>query len=250
MKTIDRGPTLSIIPGEVHVWIFNLDQPCQARPHWEQILSEEEAARSQRYRFKKDRLRFIARRALLRQLLGRYTGLKPAEIVYHTNPFGKLFLPSQLIRFNLSACQDRVVIAFVLEKEIGVDIERVHPLPDLARMAERWFSPEEYAGLSELAPELQVDAFFHTWTQKEAFIKAHGEGLSWPLKDFSVSVNPNQPGRLLSIKGASAKASHWKMTSHIPEAGWRVAVCLQAETAPQVLWHMPELADFVSTVTF
>jgi 4'-phosphopantetheinyl transferase len=130
-----------------------------------------------------------------------------------------------------------------LENDIGVDIERVRPLPDLFHLVESWFSLEEQVGLFGLNPALQVEAFFHIWTQKEAFIKAHGEGLSLPLKDFSVSIDPNKPGRLLSIKGGLEETSHWKMASYNPEAGWRVALCVRAEAEPEILWTMAEVAD-------
>jgi 4'-phosphopantetheinyl transferase len=249
MEIIGIGPAFSIRPVEVHVWLFDLDQLCQANPAWEQLLSAEEATRSKRYIFDADRLRFVARRGILRQLLGRYTGMDPAGISYRTNPYGKLSLSSHPLSFNLSNSQSRIAFAFTLEKRVGVDIEQVRPLPDLTRLVECWFSPEEQGGLSSLAPALQVEAFFHIWTQKEAFIKAHGKGLSLPLKDFSVSTDPNQPGRLLSINGGSDGHALWKMASTIPEAGWRVAVCVRAEADTEILWYMPELADFVSCVT-
>jgi 4'-phosphopantetheinyl transferase len=175
--------------------------------------------------------------------------MDPAGINYLIDPYGKLSLPSHPLCFNLSDSHNRIALAFTLETDVGVDIEQVHPLPDLSRMVERWFSPEERIGLAALAPAVQVEAFYHIWTQKEAFIKAHGEGLSWRLKDFSVSIDPNKPGRLLSIKGTSDEISLWKITSTNPEAGCRVAVCVRAEADMEILWHMPEMADFVSSVT-
>jgi 4'-phosphopantetheinyl transferase len=249
MIITNMGQALSIQSGEVHVWIFNLDQPCQIHPDWERLLSGEEITRMQAYHFEKDRLHFIARRGILRQLLGQYTDMDPVGINYHTNPYGKLSLNSHPLSFNLSKNQNRIVFAFGLDSKIGVDIEQVIPLPELALMAERWFSPEEREGLSALAPEMQVDAFYHIWVQKEAFIKAHGEGLHWSLKDFSVSVDPNQPGRMVSIKGDSTEISHWKMTTEIPEACWRVAVCLRSKADLKVLWVQPNPDDFLNSLT-
>ncbi len=249
MKMVSEIPTSLLKPGEVHVWLFNLDHSSQAHPAWERLLSAEEATRSKRFLFDKDRLRFVARRGILRQLLGQYTGLDPAGFNYYTNPYGKLSLTSHPLSFNLSNSQNRTTIVFTLEKDVGVDIEQVRPLPELSRLVEYWFSPEERTGLSALAPAVQVEAFYHIWTQKEAFIKAHGEGLSWPLKDFSVSVDPSKPGRLLSINSGSDETSLWKMATYNHEADWRVAVCVWAEADTEVLWVMPELADFVSSVT-
>ncbi len=249
MKTINTTPIFFLKPGDIHVWVINLADPGEGRLAWDQLLSAEETARSMHYKFDKDRLRFIARRGILRQLLARYTGMDPAGINYRTNPYGKLSLPSHPLSFNLSFSLNRVAFGFTLEKDVGVDIEQVRPLPDLFHLVESWFSLEEQVGLSALDPALQVEAFFHTWTQKEAFLKVHGEGMSLPLKDFSVSIDPNKPGRLLSIRGSSEETFHWKIDSHTPEAGWRMAVCVRAKAKPEILWTMAEVADFVSCDT-
>jgi 4'-phosphopantetheinyl transferase len=231
--------------GEVHTWIFDLDNRDQTNRNWEKILSAEETNRSKRYLTEKDRQRFTARRGLLRQLLSRYTNIQAAEIVYATNPYGKLSLPANPVKFNLSICQGRVIYAFALEMEVGVDLEQVRKLDEHEHMVGHWFSPDEQASLDCLAPELQVEAFYHVWTQKEAFIKAHGKGLSLPLKDFSVSVDPNLPGGLLSIRGGAGDVSKWKIYTHTPTAGWRAAVCARAEAEVEVHWNMNELAGSV-----
>lgn len=236
-------PAEGLRPGEIHLWMVELEDPCQVNPGWEQVLSAEEVERSQRYRFEKDRLRFISRRAILRRLLGAYTGTNPASIRYSTSPHGKLSLASRSLSFNLSKSQDRIVYTFAPGDEVGVDVEHVHPLQDLDRLAARWFSLQEQADMLALVPEWQADAFYHVWTQKEAFIKAQGEGLNWQLKDFSVCVDPNQPARLMSIKGDPAEASHWKMAGKASKDGWRVAVCLHSHADPLVCWFTPPLDD-------
>lgn len=249
MEIADNTPALSIKPGDVHVWVINLTDPGKDRATWDQLLSAEETDHSKHYKFDKDRLHFIARRGILRLLLGHYTGMDLAEINFRTNPYGKLSLPSHPLSFNLSFSLDRVAYVFTFEKDVGVDIEQVRPLPDLLHLVKSWFSLEEQVGLFALDPAIQVEAFFHIWTQKEAFTKAHGEGMSLPLKDFSVSIDPNKPGRLLAIKGGSEETSHWKMATNHLEAGCRVAMCVRAEAEPEILWTMKEEADFVSCDT-
>ena len=244
MKLHSENPTFLLKPGEVHVWMFDLDDPGQGFLVWEQSLSEEERDRSKQYKFEIDRQRFVARRGLLRQLLGQYCRIAPGEIVYRTNRFGKLSLPSCPIRFNLSACQNRIALAFTLEKKIGVDIEQVRSLPELYRMAQEWFSVDESMEFFALATDKQLDAFYYTWNQKEAFVKAHGEGLSLPLQSFSVTVDPGLPGGILSISDDVEGVSAWKMITAAPDSGWRVAVCVQAEARQNIFWHAPILAEF------
>ena len=243
-----NNPAFLLKPGEIHVWLFDLDNPYQDSSTWEGHLSEEEASHSKLYRLEQDRLRFIVRRGILRKLLGEYTGLEPSGIAFQTNPYGKLSLPSNPLKFNLSCCQSRVIFAFALEMEIGVDLEQVRPLAELERMVKGWLSPAERAGLLTLAPVSQMNAFFHIWTQKEALLKAHGKGLSMPLQEFSVSNDPNKAGQLYSINCGSDDDSHWRMISHVPEAGWWAAVCVRAEKNLQILWFMQDLVDLQSTV--
>ena len=246
MKTMRTGLTPFMKPLDVHVWTFTFDPMYPECTAWERLLAGDEIVRSKKYKFSRDRLRFIARRGILRQLLGRYCGLDPAEINYRINPYGKLSLRSNSLSFSLSHSEDRVALAFTLEKTVGVDIEQLLPLPELFRLIDHWFSSAEQAGLLALAPEVQLEAFYHVWTQKEAYLKARGEGLTASLKDFSVSVDPDKPGRLLSVRKPSPDTIQWKIACHVPEAGWRMAVCVHSQAEIHTNWYAPDLADFLS----
>jgi 4'-phosphopantetheinyl transferase len=248
MKRYKKNPTLSFQPGEIQIWLFNLESIDHNRFFWKRNLDEEEIARSNRYLVEQDRLRFLAGRDILRHLISRYTGIDPAEINYLTNPYGKIFLPFQPLSFNNSNSQDRIVFAFTMEEEIGVDIEHVCPIPDLSGLIDFCFSQEEKTELSFLPPASHLKAFYHVWTQKEAFLKAHGKGLTLSLQDFSVSVDPDKPGKLLNIKDSDA--SFYQMISSVPESGYRVAVCARMKNKPKVHWTIPNLPEFLSGNAF
>ena len=64
-------------------------------------------------------------------------------------------------------------------------------------VAERFFSPLERVLLSSLPPDRWVEGFFNCWTRKEAYIKALGVGLSYPLDAFDVSLAPGEPAQLM-----------------------------------------------------
>src|ERR1043165_1474200 len=90
--------------GAVDVWGLNLDQPESPFEELESLLSADEIARASRFRFDRDRLRFIAARGLLRRVLARYCERDAAQLAFSYSPHGKPALQSNAhhIRFNLS----------------------------------------------------------------------------------------------------------------------------------------------------
>jgi hypothetical protein len=67
---------------------------------------------------------------------------------------------------------------------LGVDLELVRDVPDLHAIAERHFAPNEMKEFLRLAPERRREAFYVTWTRKEALVKGLGLGVSFPLDSF------------------------------------------------------------------
>lgn len=172
------------------LWRIDLDQyiPAAARAR----LSADEMTRARRFVFEQDRHRYIAAHAALRQLLGR--NHRAADELPHfvTGRFGKPALApaSERLHFNLSHSQGSGLVALSTRHELGVDIERVRPMPDALALAEAYFSPAERAALAA-CPEAQRDrAFFVCWTRKEACLKAVGIGLHLALDGFEVGIEP------------------------------------------------------------
>jgi len=92
------------------------------------------------------------------------------------------------IRFNLSHSKGYALLAIAYDREVGVDVEVVRPKPKAAALVERFFSPNEKAAFRKLAPHEEDAAFFAGWTRKEAYVKAVGKGLRFPLDRFDVSL--------------------------------------------------------------
>jgi 4'-phosphopantetheinyl transferase len=97
------------------------------------------------------------------------------------------------------------------DRSVGVDIESVQADFPVEDVAGRFFSMSEVSALQALPSTLRTEAFFKCWTRKEAFIKALGDGLSCPLRDFDVSLAPGEPARLLRVGWAPEEASRWCM---------------------------------------
>ena len=149
-------------PGEVHIWRVRLNRGKASPP------TAEEAERAARFATPALRRRYLRAHAALRAILGGVTSA-PLEFALHEK--GKPYLASAPeIRFNLAHSREMALVAVARDVEVGVDIERVRPLPEYAAIARRYF-PEGYT-----APT-GVREFFRHWTRFEALLKAHGSGL-------------------------------------------------------------------------
>ena len=91
---------------------------------------------------------------------------------------------------------------------------------DWPPLARSFFSGAENAALAALAPEAARTAFFACWARKEAFVKALGRGLSYPLDAFTVSVDEN-PSIVSGGEG-------WKAHRVEPPSGHRAALVVCA----------------------
>jgi 4'-phosphopantetheinyl transferase len=205
--------------GEVHVWRAPLERSKAELLQLRETLSIEETLRADRFYFQRDRDAFMASRGTLRQLLGRYLECGPKEIAFEYGPYGKPNLRRDSIgphlNFNVSHSHGLALMAFSLGRQLGVDVESIRPAIASEEIAERFFSSQEVAELHSLPPEIRAEGFFLCWTRKEAYVKAIGDGLQIPLKDFRVSLTPSQPARL-----ESEDSERWTLCSLHPGTGF------------------------------
>jgi 4'-phosphopantetheinyl transferase len=206
---------LELDADEIHVWRASLDCDETLVSKLEATLASVEKARADRFVFQRDRNAFIAARGILRELLGRYVNRDAAHLEFDYGAQGKPSLRAEssqkLVRFNVSHSHGMALLAFALDRHVGVDVELIRPDFAGERIAERFFSPQEVAELRSLPPTLQDEAFFLCWTRKEAYIKARGEGLQIPLTSFHVSLTPGKPELV-----QAADSSRWSLRSLRP----------------------------------
>ena len=112
----------------------------------------------------------------------------------------------------MSHSADMAIYAISRNRKVGIDIEKIvddFPCEDIA---EKFFSPMENKELLKIEPgNLRELAFFTTWTRKEAYIKARGEGLSMPLDQFDVSVSPHKPANLIANRRDTEEVKRWTL---------------------------------------
>ena len=237
-----QPPNYSLQGNAVDVYCVPFSQSPHPYAQLITVLADDECERAERFVFRQDHVNYVLGRGLLRVLLGRYLQLNPQDIHLVTSEYGK---PSLLatqntlgLHFNLSHAGDYIVFAFTLDQAIGVDIETIRPDFASDEIAERFFSASEYHALSALDKADKPRAFFHTWTCKEAFIKAIGEGLSFPLDQFDVAVDPEADPQILAIRGDAASAQTWALYTWVPVCNCLSAIAIQRFCNDIRVWQM------------
>jgi 4'-phosphopantetheinyl transferase len=133
------------------------------------------------------------------------------------------------VEFNVSHSGDVALLAFAQGRALGVDVDRVREDFDHEAIVRRFFSEQEQRQLAALAPAERKDyeGFFRCWTRKEAYIKAQGSGLSFPLHQFDVSLRPADANALLSTHPDSSEAERWSLQEVPAGDGYVAALCVR-----------------------
>jgi 4'-phosphopantetheinyl transferase len=188
------------------------------------LLTAGERERLERYHFQRDRQLYLATRSLLRRSLSRAAGVPPGAWRFEAGAHGRPEIASPLspLRFNASHTRGLVMVAVVVGRDIGVDVECV---PESAPLdvVDRSFAPAERAIVRSAPAGEQPARFAELWTLKEAYVKARGLGLSLALEGFAFQLSPP---RLV----VADDLSDWEVESHAPTPQHRAAVCVRRQT--------------------
>lgn len=216
----------------VHIWIADVALIRWEYNKIEEILSDDECDRANRYVFERDRRSYMIRRAILRMILGHYLDLRPEQITFRHNRYGKPMLGTQDIFFSLSQSSGCAIYSFAQARQVGVDIERIRAVPDMEQIAKRSFSKAEYESYSSQTKNAKQELFFKYWSRKEALIKAVGRGISIPLDTFDVSTNEDGPARQVEMKTCKGKACLWTIQDIDLRPGFASAVATEGPDLP------------------
>lgn len=232
---------LGLDSDEVHIWCAALDQGSARVSDLAQLLSVDERERAGRFVFEQHRQHFIVGRGLLRLILGRYLALAPHQLKFEYGPQGKPALAHPVrqpaLVFNVSHSHGLALYAVACNRALGVDVEAIRRLDDLESIAKRFFAAAEYAALSSLPDEQKPTAFFNCWTRKEAYIKAIGDGLAYPLDRFEVSLRPGEAARLLRIQDDPQATERWSLYHLAPVPGYVGAVVAAGQPTQLSCWR-------------
>lgn len=235
---------LALSSNDVHVWCAFLDEPTWRLQRLVQTLSANERVKAEHFHFERDRRRFIVSQGLLRMILSRYLSIKPNQLQFCYGHRGKPALTQTFggdtLHFNMSHSHELALYAITRDREIGVDVERIRPIPDIEQIAERFFSAKENAVFCALPPSQKLEAFFNCWTRKEAYLKATGDGLARPLDQFAVSLAPGKAARLLHVEGDVQETTRWSLQRLTPAPGYVVALAVEGHGWRLACWWCSE----------
>ncbi len=215
---------------EVHLWCAQLGEPAA---HLQQILSAEERARAQRFRFARDRDQFVIARGMLRTILAQYLNVAPAALQFGAEKNGKPYLLTASgtcspLQFNVSHTSGLALFAMAWHCALGVDVEQVRAELADEMTAQQFLSPSELHTFRQLPPPLQPTAFFNSWTCKEAYLKALGVGLSVAPDTIAVTLDADAMPRWLAVP---AGAAPWSLCQFVPQPGYVGALAVEGAKA-------------------
>jgi len=209
---------VQLLSNQVHVWMQDIqtlnDKTIEKQA---QCLSIDERKRADRFVHNVDSKRLLIAYSGLRMLLSNYLSMPSASFNFEQNDHGKPYIADSPICFNLSHSGDWVIWAFALNNELGIDIEYEKENVEILALAKRFFAAKEYHVLKNTLPENQLSTFYRCWTRKEAFIKAIGKGLSYPLNKFEVPLKEEALDWEIRIKNKSNFQKWYLYSLRMPE---------------------------------
>lgn len=157
------------------------DESCYAAMY--EKVSERRRHKTDRLKFRKDKLLSLAAESLLIQACEDY-GLDYYTETIIENEYSKPDFAGGKYHFGLSHSGTKAMCV-IADCPVGCDVE----IMDKANLdiAKRFFSKDEYAVLEsiEKMPD-KKDMFYRIWTLKESFVKCIGKGMSCPFDSFAV----------------------------------------------------------------
>lgn len=152
--------------------------------------SNEDRKKIIRFRSQSAKTSWCMARVLAFEVLSGVLDEDKRKIIFSIGGYGKPYLIERGIYFNWSHCPSCVALAISPSAEVGCDIEDcMRSLPEIDTLIEEFFTETECDWIHTVHDyESKHRRFLNLFTQKEAYLKAIGVGLSLPLKDVPVHL--------------------------------------------------------------
>jgi 4'-phosphopantetheinyl transferase len=228
----------------VEVWHLPIgDDSSHPWAAYEYMLCSEEAAKASHFVRRDDRRHYTAAHALLRVMLSSFVEVAPEAWRFVKGPQGRPEIAPDLsplpLRFSLSHTDQLVAATVTLNRPVGLDVEFIERSIDDVDGVIAFFAEEEIRFLHGCGGPGRRRAFFEVWTMKEAFVKATGLGLSLPLDQFSVTL---EPSRLLFSPAHWGAPNAWQFCLNQPSSAHQMAIVAQAEPGTTLKFKISAVA--------
>ena len=160
-------------------------------------------------------------------MLGHYLDHDPSKIKFHYSSIGKPGLHPSLMQFNIAHTGDLALFVFSPGRKVGVDIEKIHPVPEASLIISRYFSARERILFSCTSHFNRDRVFLEWWTRGEAFIKAIGRKVGDHLGAMS------RPRIKLDDQ-------YWEIRSFYPLPDYVGAIAMDGSPSKIFCWYWPE----------
>lgn len=199
------------------------------------LIDSEKKSKVEKFVNKKDKIRTLIGEILIRTIIIENLNIDNKYINFNKNQYGKPYLKEYPnFNFNISHSGDYVLCA-VDDKAIGVDVEEEKSI-EYEEIAKSFFTTKEFDYIVNGDLKSQLDRFYEIWTLKESYIKCCGQGLSIPLKSFSIEID--KYGNIKGISNNEYKEHIFKLFDI--ELGYKVAVCSLNKEIPNDLIRLDQ----------
>jgi 4'-phosphopantetheinyl transferase len=118
------------------------------------------------------------------------------------------------------------LIALSLDRELGVDLERLRSISQADRIVESYFTDTEQVQFTALPEPARAEAFLRGWTRKEAILKGKGVGLAGLAAGYETMFSTDQLSQNFKLARPVHRIQNWSLWEAAPGEDYVAALAL------------------------
>lgn len=225
----------SLNTNDIIIYVVYLPDFIDLKPELATFCNSKEKSRAKRYHKEIDSSRFLITRSILKIIVAAYTQLSVKEISLDYQFNKKPYLASHpWLNFNISHSEDYAVIA-ISRIKIGIDIEYMSEDQDYTNLLIDVFNKKEILNIENATDK--KNAFYTSWTRKEAFVKALGKGI-----DDDFKYIPCLDGQHRIDTNLLKNEKNWQVYSFDLAEHYSAAICFEGlpkDTTSLKMYNVP-----------
>jgi 4'-phosphopantetheinyl transferase len=165
----------------------------------------------------------------LRRVLALYAGAEEKDVNLSCGLNGKpCWKDFPEIQFNATHSHNAFALAFVRHSRVGIDLEDLRRPVDTKALSAFLLSEKEQQKFYSTDEKFHSEQMINAWTRKEAFVKAYGRGMSFPIQQLEVSFMLNEKVSVKETHWSAQEKNEWCLHSFDLAPFYRGAVAVQA----------------------